>query len=114
MEARDYCSELRVPANPESLWDAITHPDPATHRLFATEDGVDVHVGSRVMHRNGKGDERVWGQVVDVERPHRLVMELEPWEHWEMFRVTLNIEPEGRGSRLAMLWEPLGRPDGMR
>lgn len=107
MEARDHGSELRVPTTPEHLWDAITRPDASSHRLFVTDDGADVHVGSRVMRRDGDGEETVWGQVVLAERPHRLVMELEPWERSEAFRVTLSIEGEGQGSRLAMVWEPL-------
>jgi uncharacterized protein YndB with AHSA1/START domain len=115
MEARDHGSEMRVPTSPENLWDAITRPDPSNRRLFEVEEGSaadDVHVGSRVLRRDADGEEAVWGEVVDVERPHRLVMELEPWERSEAFRVTLKIEREGQGSRLAMIWEPLPRPNG--
>ena len=108
MDPRDLCSEMRVPATPESLWDAITRPTSPARRLFATENGDGVQVGSVVMQHGVDGEESVWGRVVDLERPHRLVMELEPSEHSEHFRVTLNIEREGPGSRLALTWEPIG------
>ena len=109
MDPRDLCSEMRVPATPESLWDAITRPTSPARRLFATENGDAVQVGSAVMQHGVDGEESVWGRVVDLERPHRLVMELEAWEHSEPYRVTLNIEREGPGSRLALTWEPMAR-----
>jgi len=115
MDPRDLSSEMRVPATPESLWDAITRPTSTSRRLFATENGDGVQVGSCVMQHSEDGGESVWGRVVDIERPRRLVMELEPWENSEPYRVTLNIEPEGPGSRLALTWEPMARPsNGVR
>ena len=114
MDARDFRSELHVPAAPETLWEAITRPASATRRLFAIEQGAAVEVGSRVMQRDDSGEESVWGRVVDLEWPHRLVLELERWEHSEPYRVTLLIEPEGQGSRLELSWEPVGRPPEVR
>lgn len=103
---------------PSVLFDAWTVPDVASRWLFAPSGGgsvceLDVRVGGAYrITRTEDGQEYVAvGEYVTVDRPSRLAFTFGmPQFSPEFATVTVEIEPEGGGSRLRVTQDSL-QPD---
>src|SRR5262245_20874627 len=106
METRTYHSEKSLPATPERLWEALTRTGFTSFHLDPL-DGGETGVGARVTYCDSDRSELAVGEIVDAERPKRLVMVLEPHGESEGYvQLTVTIDPEDEGSRLSVIGEP--------
>lgn len=110
MESQIVYSEARFATSPERVWDALTRTGSTSFRYYDHPHHLSpsqAHVGSRVLCCHPDGTELAVGEVVDFVPPHQLVMVLEPWTSTDRFtQVTLRIEAEGEGSKLAVIRDP--------
>jgi len=102
-------------APPEQVFDAWLNPGLARHFLFATPSGtmlearIDARVGGHFVfidRRPDTGDVRHEGTWLEIDRPRRLVFEFAvPAFDPTRTRITIEIVPEGAGSRLTLTHE---------
>jgi uncharacterized protein YndB with AHSA1/START domain len=103
-----YVTYIRTTA--EKLWDALTKPEFTRQYWFGIQQDCDWKVGSswKLVFPDGRvGDS---GEVVEVDRPRRIVLkwrhELMPELREEGFsRCTLEIAQEGEMTKLTVLHE---------
>jgi len=105
--------ERSIAASPEAVFDAWLEPDSARRWLFATEGGVmekveiDARVGGRfaIWERRGADLAEHYGEYVEIDRPSRLAFDF--WTSFgeERTRITIEIVPDGEGSRLTLTHE---------
>ena len=105
--------ERLIAAPPERVYDAWLDPGHAGRWLFRTPEGIlarceiDARVGGRFRIDEKRGDEIAehYGEYVALDRPRRLAFDF--WTSFsdERTRVTLDIAPEGDGSRLTLTHE---------
>jgi len=118
----------RFDAPPGTVYDAWLDPESARHWLFATPEGImekveiDPRVGGRftVLERRGRengaarspgpGDggsilAEHYGEYVALDRPRRIAFDF--WTSFsdEKTRITIDIAPDGDGSRLTLTHE---------
>ena len=106
--------EKRFAQSPERVFDAFLDPARAKRFLFATRTGtmvkaeIDARPGGGftfVDRRDGQDIEHV-GTYLEIERPRRLVFDFAvPAFSAERTRVTVEIAPDGEGSRLTLVHE---------
>lgn len=95
------------------MFDAWLDPASVRHWLFATADGrmerveLDPRVGGRFRIDERRGDELAshFGIYVEIDRPRRLVFEFGTSFEETPTRVSVEIEPDGDGSRLTLTHE---------
>jgi uncharacterized protein YndB with AHSA1/START domain len=102
--------ERHIAAPPEAVFDAWLDPESAGKWLFATPDGrlerceIDARVGGRFRIDERRGGELAehHGEYVELDRPRRLAFDF--WTSFsdERTRVTIDIAPEGDGTRIAL------------
>lgn len=100
----------RMAAPPERVFDAWLDPAGVRQWLFATPDGVmervevDPRVGGRFRIHERRGDEIAshFGTFVEIDRPRRLAFDFSTSLEETPTRVTVDIEPDGDGSRLTL------------
>lgn len=102
-----------IAASPEQVYDAWLDPRHAGRWLFRTPEGtlarceIDARVGGRFRIDERRGDEVAehHGEYVAIERPSRLAFDF--WTSFsdERTRITIDIAPEGDGSRLTLTHE---------
>lgn len=102
--------ERSLAAPPETVFDGWTDPARAGQWLFRTDGGVlerceiDARVGGgfRIDERRGADLAEHSGEYVALERPSRIAFDF--WTSFsdERTRVTIDIAPEGEGSRLTL------------
>ncbi|HYJ52542.1 MAG TPA: SRPBCC domain-containing protein [Allosphingosinicella sp.] len=105
--------ERAIAAPPEAVFDAWLDPDQAGRWLFRTPDGtlecceIDARVGGgfRIDERRGEEIAEHYGEYVEIDRPSRLAFDF--WTSFsdERTRVTIDIAPNGAGSRLKLTHE---------
>jgi uncharacterized protein YndB with AHSA1/START domain len=105
--------ERVIAAPPEAVFDAWLDPDQAGRWLFRTPDGtlerceIDARVGGgfRIDERRGDEIAEHHGEYVEIGRPSRLAFDF--WTSFsdERTRVTIDIAPDGAGSRLTLTHE---------
>jgi len=106
--------EKRFAQSPERVFDAFLDPATAKRFLFATKTGtmvraeIDARPGGGfafVDRRDGQDVEHV-GTYLEIERPRRLVFDFAvPAFSAERTRVTVEIVPDGSGSKLTLTHE---------
>jgi uncharacterized protein YndB with AHSA1/START domain len=102
--------ERLIAAPPEAVFDAWLDPDQAGRWLFRTDGGelarceIDARVGGgfRIDERRGADLAEHYGDYVALERPERLAFDFWTSFSAERTRVTIDIAPEGDGSRLTL------------
>ena len=102
-----------IAAPPEAVFDAWLDPAAAGRFLFATPGGVmekveiDPRVGGgfTVIERRGETQAEHHGEYVEIDRPSRLAFDFWTSFSAERTRVTIEIEPDGGGSRLTLTHE---------
>jgi len=120
----------RYAISAERVFDAFLDVAVARRFLFATADGemieasLDPRVGGRfvfVDRRSGMGDVRHVGEVLQIDRPRRLVLSFGvPQFDPRMTTVTLDLRPDGDGCELTLTHEGVapewadGSRDGWR
>jgi uncharacterized protein YndB with AHSA1/START domain len=100
----------RLDAPPERVFDAWLDLASVRRWLFATPDGVmervevDPRVGGRFRIDERRGDEIAshFGTFVEIDRPRRLAFDFSTSLEETPTRVTVDIEPDGDGSRLTL------------
>jgi uncharacterized protein YndB with AHSA1/START domain len=101
-------------AAPDRVFDAWLDPASARQWLFATPEGriqrcdIDARPGGRfsVIDRRDGNDVEHRGSYVELDRPRRLVFDFAvPQFSSETTRITLTLEPRGRGCELTLLQE---------
>ena len=112
-ETRTVSVSRSIAAPPEAVFDAWLDPAAARRFLFATPGGVmeraeiDPRVGGgfTVVEQRGADLAEHYGAYVALDRPHRLAFDF--WTSFsdERTRVTIDIEPDGDGSRLTLTHE---------
>jgi uncharacterized protein YndB with AHSA1/START domain/DNA-binding transcriptional ArsR family regulator len=105
--------EIYIRTTPEQLWEAITDPEIRAKYNFGAQLTSDWTPGSRLemAHKNAPGllgD----GEVLEVDRPHRLVHTMTALWSDEVksegaSRVTWEIEPVGDSCRLTLTHDQL-------
>jgi uncharacterized protein YndB with AHSA1/START domain/DNA-binding transcriptional ArsR family regulator len=92
-----------IESTPERVWDALTDPDMTAQYWGHSNVSEDWRPGSRWEHlrTDGSGIADVTGEVVESNRPHRLVTT------WETSTVTFDIEPYGDIVRLTVTHDDL-------
>jgi uncharacterized protein YndB with AHSA1/START domain/DNA-binding transcriptional ArsR family regulator len=97
-----------IESTPDRVWDALTDPDLSAQYWGHSNVSEDWQPGSRWEHvrTDGSGVADVTGEVVESDRPHRLVTT------WEASRVTFDIEAYGDIVRLTVTHDDLA--DGER
>jgi uncharacterized protein YndB with AHSA1/START domain len=109
-ETRTVTLERGLDAPPDAVFDAWTDAARAGRWLFRTEGGVlerceiDARVGGgfRIDERRGAEIAEHFGEFAALERPSRIVFDF--WTSFsdERTRVTIDIAPEGEGTRLTL------------
>jgi uncharacterized protein YndB with AHSA1/START domain len=104
----------RFKASPERVFDAFLDPAKAGRFMFVTKDGtnvraeIDARVGGSYIftdRRDGEDVEHV-GEYLVIDRPHRLVFTLSVEKYTQdADRVTVEIVPDGNGSKLVLTHE---------
>jgi len=102
-----------IAASPEAVFDAWIDPDAAGRWLFRTDGGrlerceIDARVGGgfRIDERRGADLAEHHGEYVALDRPNRLAFDF--WTSFsdERTRITIEIAPDGEGSRLILTHE---------
>ncbi|TMJ19807.1 MAG: SRPBCC domain-containing protein [Alphaproteobacteria bacterium] len=108
--------ERRFAAPPEAVFDAWLDPAAASRFLFATPGGVmekveiDPHIGGgfTVIERRGETQAEHHGEYVEIDRPRRLAFDFWTSFSAERTRVSIDIEPDGGGSRVTLTHEGVG------
>jgi uncharacterized protein YndB with AHSA1/START domain/DNA-binding transcriptional ArsR family regulator len=87
-----------IESTPERVWDALTDPDLTAQYWGHSNVSEDWRPGSRWQHvrTDGSGIADVSGEVVESDRPRRLVTT------WDTSTVTFDIEPYGEIVRLTV------------
>jgi len=111
--AKTLTVERRLGAPPEQVFDAWLNPDEAGRWLFRTPDGtlerceIDARVGGgfRIDERRSADVAEHYGDYVALERPRRIAFDF--WTSFsdERTRITIDIAPDGDGSRLTLTHE---------
>lgn len=104
----------RFAAPPERVFDAFLDVKVARRFMFATETGdmvraeIDPRVGGRYVFTDRRDGEDVehTGTYLEIDRPRRLVFTfgVEKYSK-DLDRVTIEITPDGGGSRLTLTHE---------
>jgi uncharacterized protein YndB with AHSA1/START domain len=105
--------ERLIAAAPEAVFPAWLDPDQAGRWLFRTPDGalerceIDARVGGgfAIWERRGADLAEHHGEYVEIGRPARLAFDFWTSFSAERTRVTVEIAPEGGGSRLTLTHE---------
>lgn len=115
--------QIYIRTTPEELWEAITSAEFTRQYFHETAVESDWEVGSPVTYYNADRTVAVDGEVLEVDRPHRLsytwhVLYSEQAAQEEPSRVTWEIEVVEDACRLRMTHDrfPQGSvvPDGVR
>lgn len=106
--------EIVIDASPERVFDAFTQPD-LLEKWFVSEATVDLQLGGS-WRFTWEPEERIGGEYVVIDRPHRLVWTWNEWwldergeprgdEGAERVMTTCEVvfEPEGDGTRIRLI-----------
>jgi uncharacterized protein YndB with AHSA1/START domain len=107
---RELVVERTFDALPEAVFDAWLDPKGLGKWLFATPGGemvkveVDARVGGSFKIVERRGDELAehFGEYLELNRPQRIVLALATEKGHRPSRVTVDIEPTSRGSRMTL------------
>lgn len=107
------CITRYLHASPQDVFDAWLDPRGVGAWWFATPDGemqevrLDPRVGGEFLIVEKRGEELAehFGVFVELERPHHLVFDFAAQKDTPLTRVTVQIEPEGKGSRITLSHE---------
>jgi len=105
--------ERSIAASPEQVYDAWLDPDQARRWLFRTPEGtlerceIDARIGGRFRIDEQRGGDLAehYGEYVALERPRRIAFDFWTSFSEERTRVTIDIAPDGNGSRLILTHE---------
>lgn len=100
-----FVAETYIRTTPEALWDALVSGEKTRHYYFATTVASDFVPGARIEYRSGDGNLVVDGEVLEVDRPRRLVTTFRPvWagDDAKARKVAWIIEPMGETCRLTV------------
>jgi uncharacterized protein YndB with AHSA1/START domain len=105
--------ELYIRANPDEIWAAITDPEQTRRFWYGALNRSDWTPGARWTSETEDGDLFLEGEILEVERPHRLVHTFhvvhEPGAAAELPSVlSWQITPMGDASRLSLIHEQMG------
>jgi uncharacterized protein YndB with AHSA1/START domain len=99
--------EIRVDATPETVWSAWAEPE-HVERWFSDDARGKLEAGGELVHGFGTHGEHRY-RVVEVERPHRLVLESDMGLGG--FRQEVVIRSEGGSTVLRLVHSGFGKPD---
>jgi uncharacterized protein YndB with AHSA1/START domain len=107
MAAPRHVYEVYIRTTPEKLWNAITNAEMTALYFHETRVESDWKPGSPILHRQQDGKPALEGNVIEVDRPRRLVTTFRFAQHPEgkkerPSRVTWEIEPQGEVCRLTL------------
>ena len=96
-----------IKATPELVWQAITDPAYTREYFFASSVHSDWTVGAKVSYAYDDGTVALDGEVLEVDRPHRLVTTFNAvWDDETRAdppsRVTWELEPMGEATKLTV------------
>lgn len=110
MAERGYTIDRTFDASPDEVWDAWT--DPAQFAVWFGTEALQMHGVELDVKPNGRwkgtmvlpdGTEKHWhGVYREVERRHRLVMDLTDAEGDEFERYTVTFEEHGTQTRITL------------
>jgi uncharacterized protein YndB with AHSA1/START domain len=110
--------ELFIRTPPERLWDALTNGEVTKHYFFGETVRSDFRPGSEWHSTGPQGARDVEGEVLECERPRRLVIS---WHilydaelAQERSRVTYSIEKRGEVCKLTLLHDCAEAPKTAR
>lgn len=93
-----FVMETYIRTTPEALWDALVSGEKTSQYFFATKVVSDFVPGATIEYHYPDGKLAVDGEVLEVDRPRRLVTTFRPlWQG-----------PEARALKVAWIIEPLG------
>ena len=100
--------QIYIRATPEQVWDAITQAEFTKRYFHATHVDSEWSVGSPVRYLYADGRVAVEGEVLEVDRPHRLIYSWHVLYHDEAAaeapsRVTWELAPSGETTKLTMV-----------
>lgn len=99
--------EIRISSDPESVWAAWAEPE-HVRRWFSDDARGELEPGGEIVHRfEGHGEHRY--TVVEVDAPHRLVLDGEMGE--SAFRQVVEIRREGGSTVLRLVHSGFGAAD---
>ncbi|MBV9174473.1 MAG: SRPBCC domain-containing protein [Chloroflexi bacterium] len=108
MDAPRHVFQVYIRTSPEQLWQAITDPEFTRRFFFETRVDSRWEPGERLAYSRKDGSLVVEGEVLEVERPRRLVTTWAFRNNPELqddppSRVTWEIEPLGSTCRLTLV-----------
>ncbi|MGI8551474.1 MAG: SRPBCC family protein [Dehalococcoidia bacterium] len=106
--------EVYIRTTPEKLWEAITSPEFTRRYFYGTAVISDWRQGSRCVYRGDNDQVVIDGEVVEVEKPKRLVQTWKLVENAEApddppSRVIWQIEPQGETCKLTLIHDGFDR-----
>lgn len=112
----DFSYPIFIAAKAEAVWEALFNPE-QTAAYWGHHNVSDWTAGSRWCHErsDGTGTADVEGEVVEIERPARLVITWEPVNRDDApSRVAIDIVPLGPDSRICVTHSGLSEDAGER
>src|SRR2546423_7429630 len=114
MTAPDHVYSVYIKASPERIWRAITDGVETEQYYYGTRVGSDWKPGSRIVYEYPDGTVAADGEVLEIDRPHRLAMTFHA--RWDReieaegpVRQTWEIDPAGPdASKLTVLTSGMG------
>jgi uncharacterized protein YndB with AHSA1/START domain len=107
MELPKHVYEIYIRATAEQLWDAITRPEWTEKYYYGTRVESDWRKGSAVTYTYPGGRVAACGEVLEIDRPRRLVMTFDA--RWDQevskdrpHRMTYELTPMGETCRLVV------------
>lgn len=105
MSKPEYIYETYIRTTPEKIWEAVTTAAFTRQYFHNMYVESDWQVGSPVYFKYADGNNGVEGEVLAVDKPHKLVYTWrfvfdEKFARERPSRVTFEIEPQGPVSRL--------------
>jgi uncharacterized protein YndB with AHSA1/START domain len=105
--------EIYIRATPDEIWAALTDPQQTRRFWYGALNHSDWTPGARWTSEGDDGELFLEGEIVEVERPHRLVHTFrvihEPAAAAELPSVlTWQLTPMGDASRLLLTHEQMG------
>jgi uncharacterized protein YndB with AHSA1/START domain len=101
--------EIVIAAAPEHVYRALLEPE-QLQRWFAAEVTLEARIGGRFRYHWGSG-EHVDGVIVDLVPARLLVMDWDEGEGKGDTRVTIELIPDGDGTRLLLTNSGFGTGD---
>ncbi len=105
--------EIYIRATPDEVWSALTDPEQTRRFWYGALNRSDWMPGARWTSESEEGEPFLEGDIVEVERPHRLVQTFrivhEPAAAAELpSLLTWQLTPMGDACRLSLTHEQMG------